>query len=230
MWSEALLAKFDPEEAARKGIKPYGRAEFDMLLGKFGAVTDIPAAVLTEELLAAYPNVKVILHERDEERWYASFKPTLIDGLFMPMMPLATYLDSAFMRRAAAQSDLLMKYLFKVDAPRAKGLFSNEEARRQYSENAIETYRRHNAMVKRVVPKEKLLMFKLEDGWGPLCEFLGKPVPDVPFPKVNETKELQKRMKGYVKASYQNALIRMAKRWAPVAVVLAGVGIWWWRG
>jgi len=32
---------------------------------------------------------------------------------------------------------------------------------------------------------------KLGVGWGPLCEFLGKPVPDVACPKVNEGKDLK---------------------------------------
>jgi len=31
----------------------------------------------------------------------------------------------------------------------------------------------------------------VEDGWGPLCAFLGKPIPDVPYPNVNDTKSFQ---------------------------------------
>ena len=38
-------------------------------------------------------------------------------------------------------------------------------------------YRAHNAAVKALVPKEKLLIYKIGDGWEPLCKFLGKPVP-----------------------------------------------------
>lgn len=42
-------------------------------------------------------------------------------------------------------------------------------------------------MIRGLVPKERLLEWTVEDGWGPLCEFLGKPVPkeDEPFPHVN---------------------------------------------
>lgn len=32
------------------------------------------------------------------------------------------------------------------------------------------------------------LEFKAEDGWGPLCEFLGKDIPGTDFPKLNEKK------------------------------------------
>ena len=34
-------------------------------------------------------------------------------------------------------------------------------------------------------PKDKLLVFKCSEGWKPLCEFLGVPVPDAPFPHKN---------------------------------------------
>lgn len=40
-------------------------------------------------------------------------------------------------------------------------------------------------MIRGLVPKERLLEWSVEDGWEPLCEFLGKPVPDEPFPHVN---------------------------------------------
>ena len=41
--------------------------------------------------------------------------------------------------------------------------------------------------VKSVVPKEDLLVWNLEDGWEPLCTFLGKPIPESPIPHDNKT-------------------------------------------
>ena len=35
------------------------------------------------------------------------------------------------------------------------------------------------------VPEKQLLVFNVKDGWAPLCQFLGLPIPDAPFPKVN---------------------------------------------
>jgi hypothetical protein len=32
-------------------------------------------------------------------------------------------------------------------------------------------------------------------GWAPLCEFLGVPVPDAPYPKTNSTEEFRARAK-----------------------------------
>lgn len=35
-------------------------------------------------------------------------------------------------------------------------------------------------------PKDKLLVWNLEDGWEPLCKFLGKSVPSEPLPHLNK--------------------------------------------
>ena len=40
-------------------------------------------------------------------------------------------------------------------------------------------------LVKERVPEKQLLVFNVKDGWAPLCQFLGLPIPDAPFPKVN---------------------------------------------
>ena len=41
--------------------------------------------------------------------------------------------------------------------------------------------------VKRIVPSDKLLVYDVKEGWEPLCTFLGLPVPNNPFPRVNDT-------------------------------------------
>lgn len=40
-------------------------------------------------------------------------------------------------------------------------------------------------MIRGLVPPDRLLEWDISDGWEPLCKFLGKPVPDVPFPHAN---------------------------------------------
>lgn len=40
-------------------------------------------------------------------------------------------------------------------------------------------------------PPERLLVFQARDGWGPLCDFLGVPVPDAPYPHVNSSQDMQ---------------------------------------
>lgn len=40
-------------------------------------------------------------------------------------------------------------------------------------------------MIRGLVPKERLLEWSVDEGWEPLCAFLGKEVPDEPFPHAN---------------------------------------------
>ena len=49
----------------------------------------------------------------------------------------------------------------------------------------IAQYLRHIDDVKATVPAERLLVYSVTEGWEPLCEFLGHPVPDTPFPHAN---------------------------------------------
>ena len=45
------------------------------MLSNFGAVSsDIPALAFTEDLIKAYPEAKVVLVERDIDRWYQNFE------------------------------------------------------------------------------------------------------------------------------------------------------------
>jgi len=223
MWADALEAKFNPNS----GIKPFGRAEFDNLLGHWGACTDRPACVFAEELVAAYPDAKVVLVERDPDRWYKSYSEGVIDSSDNPFIPLATLFDRSFLGGQALINDILCKYCFKVSQPRETWLVNNKEHFRTYRANAKATYLAHNEMVKRVTPSERLLVFDLADGWEPLCKHLGKPVPDVPFPRVNETTALQEKIQMYIAESFRRSLTKFAQRTLPVLVAGVGVVSWW---
>jgi hypothetical protein len=41
--------------------------------------------------------------------------------------------------------------------------------------------------------QKSFLVFEAKEGWEPLCNFLGKPIPDVPYPRVNDNAEFQAR-------------------------------------
>uniref|UniRef100_A0A7S4SMH6 Sulfotransferase n=1 Tax=Alexandrium monilatum TaxID=311494 RepID=A0A7S4SMH6_9DINO len=47
-------------------------------------------------------------------------------------------------------------------------------------------YESHIMKVRQAIPKERLLVYNVKEGWGPLCSFLGLPVPSVPFPHNNQ--------------------------------------------
>lgn len=52
-------------------------------------------------------------------------------------------------------------------------------------DSMIAAYERHNSEVQQTIPPERLLIYDVERGWDPLCEFVGVPVPPEPFPYSN---------------------------------------------
>src|ERR1700712_1945979 len=78
----------------------------------------------------------------------------------------------------------------------------------------------HCNMIRGLVPKDRLLEWTIEDGWEPLCKFLGKPVPDEPFPHANSAAGWQgqeaKIGRRYIMAAVQNVVT--------ICVVLVGIG------
>jgi hypothetical protein len=90
-----------------------------------------------------------------------------------------------------------------------QGTFHGRIEDRDYAINILE---QHNEQVKRHVPPEKLLVYDVKQGWGPLCEFLGVPEPDEPFPHLNDASTMQRGIKA----------IRILSTAVPV-LALAGV-------
>ena len=60
----------------------------------------------------------------------------------------------------------------------------------KFPEHGMDRYLEHNERIKQAVPKDRLLVFNVKQGWEPLCSFLEKPVPQVPFPRGNSTEEV----------------------------------------
>ena len=58
----------------------------------------------------------------------------------------------------------------------------------------IPAFNRHNEEVKRTIPPDRLLVYEVSQGWEPLCNFLGVPVPATPFPRVNSRDEMKTLM------------------------------------
>jgi hypothetical protein len=52
--------------------------------------------------------------------------------------------------------------------------------------------------VKRVTPPNRLHFFNVAEGWEPLCKILNVPVPDEPFPRVNDKDQVQKDIQSFI--------------------------------
>ncbi|KAL4800098.1 NAD dependent epimerase/dehydratase [Aspergillus venezuelensis] len=184
LWYEALQAKYD-------GVgKPFGREEFDQLLGNCQAVCDFPAAAFAEELIEAYPEAKVILTDRDIDEWHSSVKQTFEPVLSNPLLPLWQLLENVLVMHT--------RWLRPTWAKIWKHYFNNN-----FEANGRKAFRTHYDRVKEIVPPESLLVYNVSQGWEPLCKFLGHPVPRQPYPTGNQVSVFQKR--------FQDALFYNAK-------------------
>jgi hypothetical protein len=227
MWNDVLYSKLHPKDPDRL---PLDRKVFDNLLGRFGACTDQPAAIVAEELVTAYPEAKVVLIERDVDKWFESFRNTVIAGTNSPAIPFIRLIDPVVMGEMTRQSDLLGEGFFHIKAKRESWLRNNPAFFEEWLQNAKAVYLAHNAEVKRVTPPERLLLFQLDQGWEPLCKFLGKQVPDVPFPRVNDTEEVNKLVGLYIAEGMRRGLVNIAKKAAPAVVLLLSAVVWYvWR-
>lgn len=56
-------------------------------------------------------------------------------------------------------------------------------------DSMIAVYEKHNAEVQRLIPSQRLLVYDVEQGWAPLCQFLAVPVPAMLFPHTNRRAE-----------------------------------------
>ncbi len=65
-------------------------------------------------------------------------------------------------------------------------------------------------MIRGLVSKERLLEWSAEDGWEPLCKFLGKDIPKEPFPNTNDAAGFEGRKDRLLKRYTLQAVRNMA--------------------
>ena len=211
MWMEAFDAKYFNSESSP--YRPLDRKFWDKLLGHVSAITDIPAAAFHEELRAAYPGVKCIMVERDVEAWYKSWSDVQIAAYGSWLFRFVAFIDPYFIGR-----------IWDVTSNGVMGGFIGAHSKKDLEEKSRYAYIKHNKRVRETVPKKLLLEYELGSGWLPLCEFLGKPIPDIPFPRVNETEMVNQ----YVQVVIRMGLVQTLKRWAvwTAPALVAVTGLW----
>jgi hypothetical protein len=137
----------------------------------YNSQVDWPGAAVWQETSKAFPDAKVVHTERPEEDWWNSFSVTI--GKFFtraPSMPLPPHIAAIF----ETMSGWFLKNTFADYTDR---------------DCAIAAYRLNNQKVRETIPADRLLIFNVAEGWEPLCEFLGVPVPDTDYPRSNPRDE-----------------------------------------
>ena len=146
-----------------------GKADWAVNYAGFAAAVDWPTAAFWRELAAHYPDAKFLLTVRDPEAWYASFSQTiypLIEARDRARPEERPFLDMV--------SAVVTKTGFRLPATR---------------EEIIGMFERHVAAVKATISPDRLLVFDVREGWGPLCGHLGVPIPETEFPRTNTVQD-----------------------------------------
>ena len=155
-----------------------GNPDWSEIYRDCGSAVDWPTAGFFRELIDVYPSAKFILTERDPKNWADSFGSTiykLLAGKEQGPPEMRAWLDMV--------DDVIAKTGFPP------GLNGDELAN---------GFKAHNEAVKATIPADQLLIFEVKQGWGPLCEFLGKPEPSDPFPRTNDRAEFWDRVTGKI--------------------------------
>jgi hypothetical protein len=159
------------------------------LLADYRAIVDWPGAYFWRELTAAHPEAKVILTLRDPDRWYESTLATIFN------YRTRVHDDDSLSERVRV---LLMRLgmlgtsggLQFIDDLIWQETFVGRFRERAH---ALRVFSEHNQAVQETIPADKLLIFDVKQGWEPLCQFLGVPVPaGEPFPHLSDTSSEQK--------------------------------------
>jgi hypothetical protein len=161
-----------------------GEAVWDEIFGGFQSTVDWPGGLFYKELMDVYPDAKVLLSTRDPEEWERSMRQTVWavrhGGSLIRLLSDAQVLVNP----------LWAGFISMIDSLVWGATFGNRDS----PEQMIETFLRHNEEVKATIPPERLLVWEVSEGWEPLCEFLALPVPDMPFPHMNDSKEFADRV------------------------------------
>ncbi len=156
--------------AAAEGNPP----DWHQFLADYTALVDWPGASFWPELSEAFPDALVLLSQRPLDEWWESVNATIFRG--WKGSPDDGD-DGTLARRDMWQS--IIKNRFLADTSDRK--------------SSIEAAAAHNQAVIDTIPADRLLIYTPGDGWEPICEALGLPVPDIDYPHFNSRQDFLAR-------------------------------------
>ncbi len=178
--------------------------DWDALFHGYQATVDWPGCAFYETFMTRYPDAKVILSVRDPDRWYDSAHHTIL------------YARNAFPGWLRIIAPRMRHFTRMIDRLAWNGLFQGRFEDKAF---AIEIFNRHNEQVQRVVPPDRLLVYEIQQGWEPLCTFLGVPVPaGKSFPHLNDTVEFRARIQ---------KVVRVMRIIVGTIMVIVALGLLW---
>ena len=173
-----LLNKKDAQLWHNSIFKHKGKFDWEKIYFGYGACLDFPSCNYYQELMDAYPDAKVILTIRDDESWIKSWN--VLNNQILKSFTfkfLAKIPNTSFYLQKQIHNEMIL-------GPRGafQGAKTDDERKRKFNE--------WNQSVIDYVPSERLLVYQVKEGWGPICRLLNVPIPKIPFPYLNKTKNM----------------------------------------
>ncbi|KEY74475.1 hypothetical protein S7711_04510 [Stachybotrys chartarum IBT 7711] len=193
LWSDILEARHD---------KPVLLKLLREATKGFVGVTDAPANCFIPELLELYPDAVVVAVRRDRAAWWKSWSS------------VTEMADAGFLKWFLAPVPGKRWYPTLV----TQFLDQQQEQFGPMTENRMDE---HNEFVEKVTPRDKFTLMELSDGWNPLCKLLNLPIPEEPFPQVNDSEAVE---------GLQMTILKEAGvRWLAITTGAGALGYTAWR-
>ncbi|KAK5991446.1 hypothetical protein PT974_09728 [Cladobotryum mycophilum] len=194
IWVRAIEAKYT-------GKDTFGKKDWDDVLGNSQACVDLPAALFATELAEIYPDAKVVILNRDPEKWYGSVLESTYkfggppQGILAKLIGAYVYMLNDEVRNFVKLNQAINTLAFGYDHGKEK------YKALAWFNGMYKEFRDH-------ISAERRIEFCVQDGWKPLCEHLGVPIPmikdekdgkmvEAPFPRVNDRVSFNNRVAEY---------------------------------
>jgi len=155
-----------------------GNADWDKIFNGYSATVDNPGCNYWKELADYYPDAKVILTVRDAEKWFDSTNETIHSVEFADFIK-----NSPF-------GEMVQKTIWDL-----------MENRMQDRKHMVDFFTNRTSKIIDYIAPERLLVYQVSEGWGPLCTFLDLPVPNTDFPRINSRDETKGLIANLIAAS-----------------------------
>lgn len=145
------------------------------LFNGYDALVHPPQTSFYQELVQKYPDAKFILEDMNGKVWQKRYAR------------LATLMKVLFWLRLFKKSRNLLSLIDLTLHFYSGGKTDKITLQNKWDEFTID--------VQKNIPPHRLLLFNKDSEWKPLCDFLGKPIPNVPLPLNNDKKTINQTIK-----------------------------------
>jgi len=161
--------------------------EWDKLFEGYCSAVDYPVARYYKQIIAAYPQAKIIHTIRDAEGWYNSAMNTI----FWATKPSVGRIVKMLIRMPFSSAIRKRFPVLKYDGKLMDDIFGKNLQNKQ---EVIKRFNAINTEALNFLPKDRTLVYEVKSGWAPLCNFLNVPIPATPFPRSNTREDFRKNV------------------------------------